>query len=207
MSEKKTISLRDFIIQHKKTSKCYENLTVAREIVHYCYKKRSYDKNYFMNYQKLCIILYVIFCSTRAAKGLPILGSGIPYIDKQGFINFSCKKMQNYYLKEYDVAKFYSDDEEPYNKNAIEKDDRKIIHKICNIFIDKGFVSCNKFINKYKLGHEHNHLAFSVPDKKGFKWWNDLFGTMPFNEFVKNYVVKVKAKKTGDAALNDEQKE
>lgn len=213
MREIKEITLKSYIQNHKKCYQMNSPLLVAKEVVNYSFRKRATDKDYFMNYQKLCIILFIIYGSTRAAMRIPLLAGGIPYIDSNGYINISYEKLQDYYYKKYDVRKFYNLDDS-YNKKSIAKQSRKIIHKICDIFLDKGFVSSTKFISDYKLAnlkseedYTINQYDFSIPDKNGNRWWNALFGTMTFEEFIKEYTVKVKVKKTGDVTLNDTEKE
>jgi len=105
----------------------YGPLLVAKEIVNYSFRKRATNKDYFMNYQKLCIILFVLYGSTRAAMKIPLF-TGVPYIDSSGYINISYKKLQDYYDKKYDAQKFYNWDDS-YNKKSIDKQSRKIIHK------------------------------------------------------------------------------
>lgn len=141
------------------------------------------------------------------------LFTGVPYIDSSGYINISYKKLQDYYDKKYDAQKFYNWDDS-YNKKSIDKQSRKIIHKICDIFLDKGFVSSTKFISDYKLAKlnsEENyfriHYDFFLPDNNGNRWWNSLFGNMSFEKFIKEYTVKIKVKKIGDGSLDGEKKE
>lgn len=213
MKEIKEVTLESYIQKHKKFYQMNTPLLVAKEVVNYSFRKRATYKDYFMNYQKLCIILFVIYGSTRAAMRIPLLVGGIPYIDSNGYINISCEKLQNYYDKKYDARKFYNWDDS-YSKKSITKQSRKIIHKICDIFLDKGFVSSTKFISDYKLAnlksekdYTISRYDFSIPDKNGNRWWNALFGSMTFEEFIKEYTVKVKVKKTGDVVLNDTEKE
>lgn len=212
MKEIKEITLESYIQKHKKYYKMYGPLLVAKEIVNYSFRKRATNKDYFMNYQKLCIILFVLYGSTRAAMKIPLF-TGVPYIDSSGYINISYKKLQDYYDKKYDAQKFYNWDDS-YNKKSIDKQSRKIIHKICDIFLDKGFVSSTKFISDYKLAKlnsEENyfriHYDFFLPDNNGNRWWNSLFGNMSFEKFIKEYTVKIKVKKIGDESLDGEKKE
>lgn len=211
MKEIKEVTLKSYIQKHKKYYKMNEPLLVAKEVVNYSFRKRATDKDYFMNYQKLCIILFIIYGSTRAAMKIPLCAGGVPYIDSHGYINISYDILQDYYDKKYDVRKFYNWDDS-YNKQSIPKQSRKIIHKICDIFLDKGFVSSTKFISDYKLAilkseedYTINRYDFSIPDKNGNRWWNSLFGTMTFEDFISKYTVKVKVKKEDES--NDEKKE
>ena len=181
----------DWYLRHKvdgvpitMTWKYYDAISIAKEICHYNYKKykrfgNKFNNSYYLCPEKLFIIMYVIYGCYLAA------------FDRSLFVCDFCKRSENdslyissydvldYYETNYDVRKFYEKDHS-YDKYAISKCDKKFIHKIVEIFNNKGLVFSRAFIGLYNL-----------KDPKGI--YEDDFVRNAFIDFINNYSIKFKS--------------
>lgn len=166
--------------------KYYDAISIAKEICHYNYKKykrfgNKYNNSYYLCPEKLFIIMYVVY------------GCYLAEFDRSLFVCDFCKHSENddslyissydvldYYETKYDVRKFYEKDPS-YDKYSISKSDKKFIHKIVEIFNNKGLVYSRAFIELYKL-----------KDPNGI--YEDDFVRNAFIEFINKYTIRIKVK-------------
>lgn len=192
MGKTKVVTL-DWYLKHKVDGvplvmawKYYDAIGIAKEICHYNYKmyKRfgnKYNNLYYLCPEKLFIIMYVIY------------GCYLAEFNRSLFVCDFCKRSENddslfvssysvldYYVTNYDVEKFYEKDHS-YDKYSISKSDKKFIHKIVEIFNDKGLVSSRAFIKSYNL-----------KDPDGI--YEDDFVKKAFLEFINKYTIRIKVK-------------
>ena len=172
-------------VQITMASKHYDAISIAKEIFNYNYKKykrfdNEYNNSYYLCPAKLFIIMYVIY------------GCYLAEFDRSLFVCDFCKRSENddslyissysvldYYVTNYDVRKFYGKDHS-YDKYAISKCDKKFIHKIVEIFNNRGLVYSRAFIELYNL-----------KDPKGI--YEDDFVRNAFIEFINKYTIKFKS--------------
>lgn len=160
---------------------------VAKEICHYNYKKykKINDKKsdlWFMCPEKLFMILYVIYGCYLAKYNRTLFLPGFCRRSKSDDTVYTYNEdVLKYYKIDYDVKKFYNKDKS-YNKDIIDKKDKKFIHEIVKIFKDKDFASSKSFI-------ESNHL--NAPCEMNGDISSSSIGIV-FANFISSYTIKVK---------------
>lgn len=190
MGKTKAVTL-DWYLRHKVDGvpitmawKYYDAISIAKEICHYNHKKnKRFGRRtdlYDMCSEKLFMIMYVIY------------GCYLAKFNHSLFICDFCKRNENddslsvssydvfdYYDTNYDIRKFYKD--HSYDKYCISKCDKKFIHKIVEIFKEKGLVYSRAFIELYNL-----------KDPDGV--YEDDFVKKVFTDFINKYTIRIKVK-------------
>lgn len=166
----------------------YSAMDIAKEICHYNYKKnrdsRLSNNAWWMCPEKLFMIMYVIYGCYLAEFGLSLFPCTFcKRSESDNTLFIATEDVLKYYKIDYDTRKFYKKDKS-YNKFAINKKDKKFIHKIAQIFSHKGFVSSRAFIELYNLNEPYDCTDDEhVPSIKEV-----------FTKFINTYTTRVKVK-------------